>query len=202
MDLPVLVKFFSELTGKNFVIDEKVKGKVTVFSPTKMTISKAYEVFLNVLDLKGFTTVQSGEIIQILPTSEVPVGRTVHVYSLANAGAEDITKTLTSFLSRPTAVIQHPRIRGAGDFEGQVQVFPDKASNTLVVYASERDYEMLKGIIQKFDQVKKQVFVEAVILEVSVSKLRNLGVELANLNPNAGVVGATNFGNIGNFALT
>jgi general secretion pathway protein D len=201
VDLPVLVKFFSELTGKNFIIDEKVRGKVTVFSPTKMTIPKAYEVFLNVLDMKGFTTVQSGEVVQILPANEVPVERAVHLYALANAGAEEMTKTLTSFLARPAAVIQHPRIRGEGDFEGQVQVFPDKSSNSLIVYASQKDFEMLKEIIQKFDQIKKQVYVEAVIMEVSVTKLRNLGVELANLNPNSGVVGATNFGTIGNVAI-
>lgn len=201
VDLPVLVKFFSELTGKNFIIDEKVRGKVTVFSPTKMTIPKAYEVFLNVLDMKGFTTVQSGEVVQILPAGEVPVERAVHVYSLANASAEEIAKTLSSVLSRPSVVAQHPRIRGEGDFEGQVQVFPDKASNSLIIYSSARDFEMLKEMIKKFDQVKKQVYVEAVIMEVSVTKLRNLGVELANLNPASGVVGATNFGTIGNFAV-
>jgi general secretion pathway protein D len=201
VDLPVLVKFFSELTGKNFIIDEKVRGKVTVFSPTRMTIPKAYEVFLNVLDMKGFTTVQSGEVVQILPASEVPVERAVHVYPLTNASAEEITKTLTSVLSRPATVVQHPRIRGDGDFEGQVQVFPDKASNSLIIYASSKDFEMLKEMIKKFDQVKKQVYVEAVIMEVSVTKLRNLGVELANLNPASGVVGATNFGTIGNFAV-
>lgn len=202
VDLPVLVKFFSELTGKNFIIDEKVRGKVTVFSPTKMTISKAYEVFLNVLDMKGFTTVQSGEVVQILPSSEVPVERAVHLYSLANAGAEEMTKTLTSFLARPAAVVQHPRIRGEGDFEGQVQVFPDKATNSLIVYASPKDFEMLKEIIQKFDQEKKQVYVEAVIMEVSVSKLKNLGIELANLNPDSriGVIGGTNFGAIADVA--
>lgn len=201
VELPVLVKFFSELTGKNFIIDEKVRGKVTVFSPTRMTIPKAYEVFLNVLDMKGFTTVQSGEVVQILPAGEVPVERAVHIYSLANASAEEITKTLTSVLSRPAVVVQHPRIRGDGDFEGQVQVFPDKASNSLIIYSSSKDFEMLKEMIKKFDQVKKQVYVEAVIMEVSVTKLRNLGVELANLNPASGVVGATNFGTIGNFAV-
>ena len=196
VDLPVLVKFFSELTGKNFVIDEKVRGKVTVFSPTKMTIPKAYEVFLSVLDLKGFTTVQSGEVVQILPANEVPPERTLHVYALSNASSEELSRTLTSFLLRPAAPSQHPRIRYEGDFEGQVQVFPDKSSNSLVVTASLKDFEMLKEIIQKFDIARKQVYVEAVIMEVGVTRLRTIGIELANLNPGSGVVGATNFGGI------
>ena len=53
VDLPVLVKFISELTGKNFVIDERVRGKVTIFSPVKIPVNRAYEVFLSVLELKG-----------------------------------------------------------------------------------------------------------------------------------------------------
>lgn len=200
VDLPVLVKFFSELTGKNFIIDEKVRGKVTVFSPTKMTIAKAYEVFLSVLDMKGFTTVQSGDVIQILPAGEVPPERSVHIFPLANSSAEDISKTLSTFLVRPAGQTLHPKMRPEGDFEGQVQVFPDKSGNTLIVYASQKDFEMASGIIQKLDVRKKQVYVEAVIMEVSVAKLRTMGVELANLNPNNGVVGATNFGQIGNLA--
>ncbi|MBI3598481.1 MAG: hypothetical protein HY201_03390, partial [Nitrospirae bacterium] len=44
VDLPVMVKFISELTGKNFVIDEQVRGRVTIFSPTKISTSKAYDV--------------------------------------------------------------------------------------------------------------------------------------------------------------
>jgi general secretion pathway protein D len=203
VDLPILVKFFSELTGKNFVIDEKVRGKVTVFSPTKMTIPKAYEVFLSVLDLKGFTTVQSGDVVQILPTTEVPPERTVRVYALSNASAEELARTLTGFLARPAVAAQHPRIRVEGDFEGQVLVFPDKPSNSLIITASAKDFELMREIIQKFDQIKKQVYVEAVIMEVSVTKLRSLGVELANLNPDSrlGVIGGTNFGAIGNFAV-
>lgn len=61
---------------------------------------------------------------------------------------------------------------------------------------------MLKEIIQKFDVTRKQVYVEAVIMEVGVSKLRTLGIELANLNPDSriGVIGGTNFGGIGGLA--
>ena len=44
-DLLVVIKFISELTGKNFVVDSKVKGRVTVISPTKITIEEAYRMF-------------------------------------------------------------------------------------------------------------------------------------------------------------
>src|SRR4051794_14933309 len=67
VDLPVLAKFISEITGRNFVIDESVRGKVTIISPTKVTPEQAYSIFQSVLQVKGFTTVQAGKVIKIVP---------------------------------------------------------------------------------------------------------------------------------------
>ena len=56
-DIRVVIKFMSELTGKNFIIDDKVKGTVTIMSPTKISIKEAYRVFESVLEVKGYTAV-------------------------------------------------------------------------------------------------------------------------------------------------
>ncbi|HLA04628.1 MAG TPA: hypothetical protein VJZ16_01465, partial [Syntrophales bacterium] len=60
VDIQVFVKFVSELTGKNFVIDDKVKGKVTIISPRKISIDEVYKVFESVLEVYGFATVTAG----------------------------------------------------------------------------------------------------------------------------------------------
>jgi general secretion pathway protein D len=70
VDIAVLVKFIGEITGKNFVMDERVQGKITVVSPTRITPDEAYQVFQAVLQVKGFTTVPSGAAIRIIPTKE------------------------------------------------------------------------------------------------------------------------------------
>jgi general secretion pathway protein D len=70
VDIAVLVKFISELTGKNFILDERVHGKLTIISPTKMSIAEAYRTFQSALELKGFTTVPAGAVIKIVPTKE------------------------------------------------------------------------------------------------------------------------------------
>jgi len=67
VDIGLFIKFISELTGKNFVVDKGVKGKVTIISPTKISIKEAYRVFESVLDVYGFTTVPAGSIIKIVP---------------------------------------------------------------------------------------------------------------------------------------
>src|SRR5215213_6618129 len=70
IDIPVLTQFISEITQRNFIVDEKVRGKVTVISPTKVTPEEAYAIFQSVLQVKGFTTVLSGRVVKIVPSKD------------------------------------------------------------------------------------------------------------------------------------
>jgi general secretion pathway protein D len=79
VDIIVFVKFISELTGTNFVIDQRVKGKVTIISPSKISLKEAYKVFESVLEVHGYTTVKAGELIKIIPS---PDARTKSIETL------------------------------------------------------------------------------------------------------------------------
>ena len=70
VDIQVFIKFISELTGKNFVIDDKVKGKVTIISPRKIAVDEVYKVFESVLEVYGFATVQAGDVIKIIQSQQ------------------------------------------------------------------------------------------------------------------------------------
>jgi len=70
VDINVFIKFMSELTQTNFVVDQRVKGKVTIISPSKISLNEAYKVFQSVLEVHGFTTVQSGELVKIIPSPD------------------------------------------------------------------------------------------------------------------------------------
>jgi len=70
VDLGVLIKFISDLTEKNFVVDPAVKGRVTILSPRKVSVGEAYKVFLSVLEVNGFTTVPAGKVVKIIKASE------------------------------------------------------------------------------------------------------------------------------------
>jgi len=67
VDIRVFIKFVSELTHKNFIIDSRVKGNVSIISPGKITVGEAYRVFESVLEVHGYTVVDSGEISKIIP---------------------------------------------------------------------------------------------------------------------------------------
>ena len=69
-DILHLINFISKLTGKNFIVDNNVKGKFTLITPTKITVDEAYEVFESVLEINGYTTVPSGKAIKIVKAGQ------------------------------------------------------------------------------------------------------------------------------------
>ena len=115
VDLTAVTKFISEITGKNFIFDEKVKGKITIIAPTKLSIDDAYTLFTSVLELKGFTVVPSGlEAYKIVPSIEakqrglristdgMPLDESyiARLISLQYISAEDALKFLQPLVSK------------------------------------------------------------------------------------------------------
>lgn len=380
VELPVLIKFMSEQTKKNFIFDERVQGKITIISPRRVTLAEAYDVFLSVLRVKGFTTVEEGNTIKIILAREarqetIPTGagngappgaefitrivplqfiegseivplltplvskdgmvstfpssnslllidsrsnierllkilgeidtegnpgsirvfpltyaapadvtkmleaiyhegaagppgtrargrrfagtrssaikflpdpRTnsvivlgppemiadvsdliakidipspmsggkINVYYLENANAEEVSKVLASLAEKrpgqPAAApvpgrAAQPTVSSvlSAELEGGVKVTPDQATNSLVIVASPNDFQTLVGVIQKLDIRRRQVYVEALIMEITLDKARDLGVEFRGAvevggGNNGAVVGGTNFDFAGN----
>lgn len=65
VEITDIIKAISELTGKNFIIDSTVRGKITVLAPSKITVAEAYKAFLSALAINGFTVVPSGSFLKI-----------------------------------------------------------------------------------------------------------------------------------------
>lgn len=70
VDIATVVKFISDITHKNFVFDERVKGTITIIAPSKLSVDEAFNLFTSVLELKGFTIIQSGKVYKIVPIAE------------------------------------------------------------------------------------------------------------------------------------
>ena len=198
VDLSVFVRFISELTGKNFVLDDSVKkagGKISVFSPTKVTPDQAYHLFVSALEVSRLAVVPRGAVHQIVPMGELPPERGVFVYKLKHANATDLAAVLTNLVARSQTVSQttpgvRPPIRPLTEFEAPVQVFADKATNSIIISSTKTAYSRLASVIRDLDSRRKQVFVEAVILEVQVDRLRQIGTDPVQ------VLGAGKSGNI------
>ena len=86
VDIRLFIKYISELTGKNFIIDKTVKGTVSIISPTKISEEEAYRVFESVLAVNGFTTVEAGSMIKIMPSVRA---RTENINTLSHGKPSD-----------------------------------------------------------------------------------------------------------------
>jgi general secretion pathway protein D len=183
VEIQVFVRFISELTGKNFVLDDTVKkqgGKISVYSPTKVTADQAFNMFVAALEVARLAVIPKGSVYQIVQMGDLPPERGVYVYKLKHANATDLAAVLTNLVARSQTVAQaapgvRPPIRPLTEFEAPVQVFADKATNSIIVSATKLAYSRIQSVIRDLDSRRKQVFVEAVILEVAVDRLRQIG---------------------------
>ncbi len=62
-----MITLMSELTGRNFLVDDKVRGRMTLIAPQPVTRAEAYQIFLVALAMQGFTVVSQGPISTIIP---------------------------------------------------------------------------------------------------------------------------------------
>ncbi|MGD0946029.1 MAG: secretin N-terminal domain-containing protein, partial [Candidatus Binatia bacterium] len=149
VDIGVLVKFISELTGRNFIIDEKVRGKVTIISPSKISVDEAYLVFQSVLQVKGFTTVPAGAVIKIVPTKEAKSStiRTIIPNGVPAPTDEYITRLIPlKYVDATNMVaILQPLISA----DGLLAAY--SATNTLIVIDTAAQTDRLAKILTQLD---------------------------------------------------
>jgi len=170
VDLNVLIKFISELTGKNFVIDQRVKGKATIISPSKISVKEAYKVFESVLEVHGFTTIQAGKIIKIVPS---PDARSKNIETrlreesglatdnvvtqlipLKYATASEIKKLFAPLVSKSSIILDYP------------------PTNTLIVTDVYSNIQRLTKILEAIDILKSGL--ELSIVSLGYADARDL----------------------------
>jgi len=365
VELGVVARFVSDVTGRNFILDDRVRGRVTIISPTEISPADAYQAFQAALAVKGFTTVETPTFVKIVPvrdarqidtggdgpddvvtrvvsvrhadaaslapvlqplispdgiltvhadtgrivvvdsrtnterlaalidtldrpaTSEStrsialnhaladdlaprlreaipgddvaivaeprantilltgkasavaratqmiealdgvegPGGRDVHVYRLRHGSAPHLVEVLAQILDLPLTGAETeegppadrrnaqgdpearpgagaPRSTGHGPsvvLTGPARVTADPATNTLLISATQRDWETIERVIDDLDVPRRQVFVEAIILEASADRTRALGIDFRSAGSLAGGLGLAqvNLGSLG-----
>ncbi|MGC9043810.1 MAG: type II secretion system secretin GspD [Myxococcota bacterium] len=129
------------------------------------------------------------DIVEVIKKLDVPVpgeGQ-VHVYYLQYADADQLANTLSQLAqgykgakgaSTPKPPTAAPSAPGASAelFQGEIKITADKPTNSLLIIANQSDYKNLVKVIEKLDVRRRQVFVEAVIMEVSLDKRKSAGL--------------------------
>jgi general secretion pathway protein D len=163
VDISTMVKFISDLTGKNFILDDRVKGKISVYSPSKLSIEEAYNVFTSVLELKGFTVVQSGRVAKIVPSAAakqsgfklLPEGEQAPVNENYIA---QVTK-LEYITAQEALAFLQPMVSK----DGHLSVFGP--GNLLLMVDSSINIRKLHGLLQTIDTERTREGLEIIYLK-------------------------------------
>ena len=179
-DIHSLIETVSIATGKNFIIDPRVQGNVTVISSGTVSSEELYQVFLSVLDVHGFIAAPSGTSIKIVPKINARVSGTVTEVS-NSAAAGDAIVTQIMALKHVPAVQVVPVIRPLLPQEAHLAAY--LPSNMLILSDTARNAKRVWDMVRRIDQPLEQnleivQLKHATATEV-VAIINNLG-----LNPN------------------
>jgi general secretion pathway protein D len=156
-NLRAVIQAVAEFTGKNFLVDPRVQGKVTVVAPTPLTEEEAYKVFQAVLEVNGFVTVEADGATKIVPAEEGKI-RNTSVYDEDPRGNNDDIETrvlrLTYVNPERLVPILRPLIPAYGhmaaDAESSSLIITDRAANVdrLVSIISRLDRPAVSGDVE------------------------------------------------------
>jgi len=149
-DIRVLINTVSEMTGKNFIVDPRVKGKVTVISSTPSNRDHIYEIFLSVLKVHGFAVVPSGEIYKIVPNT---IAKQDNIRTITSTQAHQTDEVVTRVVAVKHVMASQlvPILRPLMPQQAHLGVHAD--SNTLIISDSIANMERVISIIQRIDRL-------------------------------------------------
>ncbi|MGI9301577.1 MAG: type II secretion system secretin GspD [Gammaproteobacteria bacterium] len=165
-DIRTLIETVSAATGTNFVIDPRVKAKVTVISSQPMNGQELYQVFLSILQVHGFSAVRTGEVVKIVPDVNAKQGP-VAVTEAASPGRGDELVTRVIPIHNVPAAQMVPILRPLVPQQGHLAAYA--ASNALIISDRAANISRLAKIIKRIDRPDSQ--------EIEVIPLRNASAQ-------------------------
>ncbi len=170
VDLTVLIKFISELTGKNFILDDKVKGKkVTVISPTRISKDEAYKVFESILDIKGLATVPAGSVIKIVPAKDAMEKNLKTVVGKEKAPESDmlITRLVSLEYVDPDQMVKI--LKPLMSRQSKVDAYGP--TNTLILTDTSSNISRLMRIVKQLDVRADEMEMDVLPLEYASAEV-------------------------------
>lgn len=150
-DIRTVIEAVAQRTGRNFIIDPRVKGKVTVISQKAMDPNELYEVFLSILKIHGYAAIPGRNAIKIVP--EVNAKQDA-IETIAGKGVRDddsdafVTHVLE--VKHVDAAQLVPILRPLVPQRGHLAAYP--ASNVLIISDSAANIARLATIVRRIDQ--------------------------------------------------
>lgn len=166
-DIKDVIKQISKATGKNFIIDDKIRGKITIMSEKMMTKEEAYQAFLSALEVAGYTTVTGpGGVIKVVSLKDA-VSSPIPIHVDSTPYTDSFVTRLIS-LNNISALEMSQAIKGLISKAGNMFAYP--ATNTLIITDSGTNIDRLMKIIKELDQEGPQQVLEIVPIKHADAK--------------------------------
>lgn len=168
VDITDIIKAISELTGKNFIIDSTVRGKITIIAPSKITVAEAYKAFLSSLAINGFTIVPSGGFLKIRNArSAQRDGIDIYSGSYYPNADQMITKVVhLKHISAETLKQQLGRLLNSS--YGEIEAYPQ--TNSMIISDFGSSIDRIMKIINQLDVPGFEEQLEVVGIKYAKSK--------------------------------
>ena len=149
-DLQAVVKAMSQMTGRNMLIDPRVRGQVTIVSARPMAVAAGYQIFLSALKTQGFTAVEGpGDAVRIIPVAEAKAAAPVNEQDGPPRGGEQVVTHVV--IGQHVAVAQLQNVlRPLMSPTSQLSVYDP--ANALIITDYADNVRRLLRIIERIDQ--------------------------------------------------
>ena len=178
VELPVVIETIARITGRNFIYDDRVRGRVTIVSPSEVTADQAYAVFESVLKIKGFTAVPGpGGVLKIVPIRDAKESSietirdnrpspnrdsfVTRLVPLLYIDAEAITNTIKPLVSKDASMVAYA------------------PTNTIIMTDTEANIRRILSILEAIDVETYRE--ELAVIKVKHADAATLGQQVSEI---------------------
>lgn len=183
-DIHSLISTVSKQSGRNFVVDPRVKAKVTVISAKPLNAEELYETFLSVLQVHGFSAVPSGDLTKIVPDVNAKQGP-VPLYNPDAPDSDQLVTQVIKIVNVPAAQLV-PILRPLVPQQGHLAAYA--ASNALIITDRASNIGRLIDIIDSIDRPDND---EVEVVRLSHASASEVIRILSSLQSGASAAGQT-----------
>ena len=161
-DLAAFINEVADITGKNFAVDPRVRGNVTVISNRALNRAEVYDLFLGVLNVNGVVAIPSGNTIKLVPDNNVKNSGIPYDARNRATGDQIVTRVIWLENTNPNDLI--PALRPLMPQFAHLAAVP--GTNALIVSDRASNIYQLETIVRNLDGTG-QNDLEAITLQSS-----------------------------------
>lgn len=179
MEMVTLINTVSQVTGKNFIVDPRVKGRVNVVSASEIDNEEFYHLFLSILQVHGYIVVEGDGFAKILPQTHIKNNS-----ATLSASANDYIVTTTIPVFNVAANQMIPVLRPIISQHGHLASYTP--SNTIIVTDTQANIARLKTVITELDKEIDEDYEVITLKNSSADEVAKVIKSLLPTNKNKG----------------